>query len=205
MPPSKIRQSSNNFGEPNLDLSFPNGAIAQLVARLHGMQEVTSSTLVSSTSLRSYELRLAGQPNGRDCQAEIVRAKAARRSSWGENSEPLFIQSEGGLSKQTHANSYHPKKMYYTYIIKSVSHSSQSHIGFTSNLKQRLIDHNSGKSPHANKFKPGQLDFYCAFASQEKAINFEKYLKSESGRSFAKKHDCHIKICFYKSSRANLS
>lgn len=78
-----------------------NGAIAQLVARLHGMQEVTSSTLVSSTSLRSYELRLAGQPNGRDCQTEIVRAKAARRSSLGKNSELLFIQSEGGLFQQT--------------------------------------------------------------------------------------------------------
>ncbi len=66
---------------PQQSVFLHRGAIAQLVARLHGMQEVTSSTLVSSTSLRSYELRLAGQPNGRDCQAEIVRAKAARRSS----------------------------------------------------------------------------------------------------------------------------
>ena len=78
--------------------------------------------------------------------------------------------------------------MHYTYILKSISTPSQIYIGFTSDLKQRLIDHNSGKSPHTNKFKPWQLDFYCAFNVQEKAIDFEKYLKSGSGRSFAKNH-----------------
>ena len=100
----------------------------------------------------------------------------------------MFIQSDGGPVQQTHTNSYHPKKMHYTYILKSISHPSQIYIGFTANLKQRLIDHNSGKSPHTNKFKPWSLDFYCAFNTEEKAINFEKYLKSGSGRSFTKKH-----------------
>ncbi len=80
------------------------------------------------------------------------------------------------------------REMHYTYILKSVPHPSQSYVGFTTNLKQRLEDHNSGKSPHTNKFKPWNLDFYCAFQNEEKAVNFEKYLKSGSGRSFAKKH-----------------
>jgi hypothetical protein len=64
--------------------------------------------LTCSTSLRSCELRLAGQPNGRDCQAEIVRAKAARHSSRGKNSELMFIQSDGGLYQQTHTNFLSP-------------------------------------------------------------------------------------------------
>ena len=42
----------------------------------------------STSSLRSCELRLAGQPEWMDCQMEIVRAKAARSSF-----------SEGGLFK----------------------------------------------------------------------------------------------------------
>ncbi|MBL6664415.1 MAG: GIY-YIG nuclease family protein [Rickettsiales bacterium] len=78
--------------------------------------------------------------------------------------------------------------MYYTYIPKSISSPTQTYIGHTSNLKQRLLDHNSAKSLHTSKFKPWKLDFYCAFASEEKAIDFEKYLKSGSGRSFSKKH-----------------
>ena len=78
--------------------------------------------------------------------------------------------------------------MYYTYILKSISNPDQSYIGDTSNLKQRLIDHNLGKSIHTNKFKPWKLEFYCAFNAQKKAINFEKYLKSGSGRVFTKKH-----------------
>lgn len=40
------------FDAPHkIAVNFSLGAIAQLVARLHGMQEVTSSTLVSSTIL----------------------------------------------------------------------------------------------------------------------------------------------------------
>lgn len=78
--------------------------------------------------------------------------------------------------------------MHYTYILKSVSHPDQSYIGYTSNLKQRLTNHNSGKSLHTSKFKPWQLDFYCAFNDKHKALDFEKYLKSHSGKAFAKKH-----------------
>jgi hypothetical protein len=47
--PSLIRE-----GRPFLVVTFPSaGAVAQLGERLHGMQEVTSSILVSSTQIRS--------------------------------------------------------------------------------------------------------------------------------------------------------
>ena len=78
--------------------------------------------------------------------------------------------------------------MHYTYILKSIPNPDQSYIGFTSNLKQRLEDHNSGKSSHTSKFNPWSLEFYCAFNDKYKALEFEKYLKSNSGKSFAKKH-----------------
>jgi putative endonuclease len=59
--------------------------------------------------------------------------------------------------------------------------------GATSDLKQRLPDHNAGKSTHTAKFKPWKLVWYCAFPDKYKALEFEKYLKSHSGRAFAKK------------------
>jgi putative endonuclease len=78
--------------------------------------------------------------------------------------------------------------MHYTYILNSLSNPNHFYIGSTSNLKRRLIEHNSGKSTHTNKFAPWKIKNYFAFEDQEKAENFEKFLKSGNGRIFAKKH-----------------
>ena len=78
--------------------------------------------------------------------------------------------------------------MYYVYILKSLSNTTQTYTGFTSNLKQRFHDHNSGKSSHTEKYKPWELEFYCAFNDKYKAVEFESYLKSGSGKAFANKH-----------------
>ncbi len=77
--------------------------------------------------------------------------------------------------------------MWYIYIIRSVSFPDQKYIGASTDLKQRVADHNAGKSVHTAKFSPWKLDWYCAFPDKYKALEFEKYLKSHSGRAFAKK------------------
>ncbi len=77
--------------------------------------------------------------------------------------------------------------MYYVYIIRSVDFPEREYTGATPNLKQRFADHNSGKSPHTSKYKPWELISYHAFLTKQKACDFEKYLKSHSGRAFAKK------------------
>lgn len=78
--------------------------------------------------------------------------------------------------------------MYYVYLIKSISFPDQKYIGYTDNLKQRLENHNSGGSIHTRPFRPWKLHMLLAFQSQsEEAIRFEKYLKSGTGRAFAKK------------------
>jgi predicted GIY-YIG superfamily endonuclease len=51
-----------------------------------------------------------------------------------------------------------------------------------------LAEHNSGKSIYASAYKPWYLEVCVTFKEKEKAIAFEKYLKSSSGRAFAKKH-----------------
>jgi len=73
------------------------------------------------------------------------------------------------------------------YIIKSVSSSDQDYTGATADFRQRLKDHNAGKSKHTAKFTPWEVVWYCAFPEKHKALEFERYLKSHSGRAFAEK------------------
>ena len=77
--------------------------------------------------------------------------------------------------------------MYYVYLIESVSRQGERYLGMTTDLKERLQEHNAGKSSHASKFKPWKLTTYIAFTDQAKAEAFERYLKSGSGHAFARK------------------
>jgi putative endonuclease len=77
--------------------------------------------------------------------------------------------------------------MWYVYIIKSLSSGDEEYTGLTSDLKQRLKAHNSGKSVHTARYLPWELLRYCAFTNKPAALAFEKYLKSHSGRAFASK------------------
>jgi predicted GIY-YIG superfamily endonuclease len=77
--------------------------------------------------------------------------------------------------------------MWYVYIIRSINFSDHEYTGATRDLKQRLTEHNAGKSAHTAKFMPWELVWYCAFPDKHRALAFEKYLKSHSGRAFAKK------------------
>jgi len=76
---------------------------------------------------------------------------------------------------------------YHVYIIQSRSNPDRFYSGFTEDLKKRLQDHNSGKNPHTSKFKPWKIKTAIAFSDRQKALDFERYLKTPSGRAFAKK------------------
>ena len=75
--------------------------------------------------------------------------------------------------------------MYYTYIIK-LSDGTYYH-GFSSNLKARMLSHNSGNVPQTKNLRPLKLVFYAAFSSKKRALDFEKYLKTNSGYAFRNK------------------
>jgi len=77
--------------------------------------------------------------------------------------------------------------MKYVYLIRSISNPEQRYVGVTDNLKARVKKHNEGGSPHTAKFKPWELVTYIGFLDDAKAIEFEKYLKSGSGRAFSNK------------------
>ena len=60
-------------------------------------------------------------------------------------------------------------------------------VGITDDLRARMAKHNAGEVPHTSKYGPWRLKTYVAFSDEKQAVAFEKYLKSASGRSFAKK------------------
>jgi len=75
----------------------------------------------------------------------------------------------------------------YVYILQSRSHPECFYTGRTANLRERLRKHNAGGVPHSSKFKPWKIKTAIAFSDESRAIAFEQYLKSSSGRAFAKK------------------
>jgi len=75
----------------------------------------------------------------------------------------------------------------FVYIAQSKSKPDEFYKGYTVNLDERLIEHNLGLSKHTVKFRPWTIIFFCGFENKQKAISFEKYLKSGSGRAFANK------------------
>ena len=79
-------------------------------------------------------------------------------------------------------------RFYYVYMLTDVTTGTHFYTGVTEDLHARLVKHNSGEVPHTSKFKPWRIETAIAFSSKEKAYAFEAYLKTHSGRSFAKRH-----------------
>jgi predicted GIY-YIG superfamily endonuclease len=78
--------------------------------------------------------------------------------------------------------------MKYVYMLQSIPSPNRYYVGSTLDLKTRFHEHNSGQSTHTKKYLPWKLVGYIAFSDLEKADRFEAYLKTASGRAFAKRH-----------------
>ncbi len=76
--------------------------------------------------------------------------------------------------------------MVYIYILESID-GEHFYVGGTQELRGRLAKHNAGEVPHTRKFMPWIMKTYIAFSDPERAWAFETYLKTASGRAFAKK------------------
>lgn len=75
--------------------------------------------------------------------------------------------------------------MYYVYSLKC---KDGFYIGCTDNIQERLEHHQKGHVPSTKERLPISLEFYIAIPDKYKAFEFEKYLKSGSGRAFINKH-----------------
>ena len=75
----------------------------------------------------------------------------------------------------------------YVYILVSEMDSNRHYVGMTDNLDARLAKHNKGDVTHTSKHRPWRIKTTLAFRDREQAASFEAYLKTASGRAFAKK------------------
>ena len=137
-----------------------------MVERVNGIHEVVGSNPIPSTSLRP-------QP----CEGEGCPA-VDRDVCGAAKADPA-----AGLRLGMPATSYH-----YVYILVSEQDSTRHYTGCTTDLKARLVKHNAGEVPHTSKYRPWSVETAIAFRSREKARAFEQYLKTGSGREFARRH-----------------
>jgi putative endonuclease len=75
---------------------------------------------------------------------------------------------------------------HYVYIL-AAEKGEHFYVGLTQDLKERLAKHNLGNVPYSARYRPWRLKTAIAFGDRERAAAFERYLKSSSGRAFARK------------------
>jgi putative endonuclease len=74
------------------------------------------------------------------------------------------------------------------YIIQSSDEPGRFYTGLTTDFSSRLKAHNDGRSAATAKHRPWRMVVTFEFADRERAIAFEKYLKTGSGAEFARRH-----------------
>jgi putative endonuclease len=78
--------------------------------------------------------------------------------------------------------------MFHVYILRSLSHPDKIYIGFSSvEMATRLARHNEGSTPATSRYRPWKIAWHCTFPDKQKAMDFEAYLKSGSGRALLHK------------------
>jgi putative endonuclease len=77
--------------------------------------------------------------------------------------------------------------MMYVYVIRSLN-DGRFYVGMTSDVENRLSEHNSGKTKSTKAFAPWALVFVETFPGRTEARKREKYLKGGSGKEYIKRY-----------------
>jgi putative endonuclease len=77
----------------------------------------------------------------------------------------------------------YPDAVFYVYVLRSESDFG-FYIGFSTNLRARLRQHQDGESFATKSRGPWKLIYYEAYTEREDAEGREKFLKSGAGRRF---------------------
>ena len=76
----------------------------------------------------------------------------------------------------------------FVYVLRSDVDAERHYVGLTSNVITRVAAHNAGQSVYTARDRPWSLVVSIEFCSERLARRFEHYLKSGSGRAFARRH-----------------
>ena len=74
------------------------------------------------------------------------------------------------------------------YILRSEREPARHYTGLTSDLLARVEWHNGSAWGYGVRYRPWSLVVAVEFRTEATARRFERYLKSGSGRAFAKRH-----------------
>ena len=77
------------------------------------------------------------------------------------------------------------KTNYIVYVLNSEV-DKNFYVGFTTNLKNRLQEHNAGKVISTKFRRPFEVVYYEVCYNRTDAIHREKYLKSSYGKKYIK-------------------
>jgi putative endonuclease len=74
------------------------------------------------------------------------------------------------------------------YVLENTQDPPRYCVGLTADARARLHDHNAGRCSYTARYRPWQPHVVIEFPDEQRAIRFERYLKSGSGREFARRH-----------------
>lgn len=75
--------------------------------------------------------------------------------------------------------------MYHVYVLQSLK-DGNLYVGFTTDLENRLKQHNAGRVYSTKSRIPLELIYYEACINQKDALHREKYLKTAYGKRYLK-------------------
>ncbi len=87
--------------------------------------------------------------------------------------------------------------MFYNYVLRN-DKNKEIYIGFTSDLRNRLKEHNQGLNLSTKRYRPWEIIYYEACLDEKDAKRREYYLKTTQGGRLLKRR---LKEFLYKKSR----
>ena len=85
--------------------------------------------------------------------------------------------------------------MYFVYVLRSLKNRSL-YIGYTHNLKKRILEHNRQGNLSTKAYAPWKLIFFEGYLESKDAQRREKYLKTNQGSRLLKRM---LKEYFYRN------
>ena len=76
----------------------------------------------------------------------------------------------------------------FVYVLKNNESPQRYYTGLTSDVARRTAEHNAGSCVHTAKYRPWCVDLVIEFPNEDRAVAFERYLKSGSGVAFSQRH-----------------
>jgi predicted GIY-YIG superfamily endonuclease len=87
-----------------------------------------------------------------------------------------------------HRRRMHGTGRRFVYVLRSESDRERRYVGIAEKVEERLRWHNTGPCGYTVTHRPWSIAVSIEFPTERDAVRFERYLKSGSGRAFAKRH-----------------